>query len=150
MRRLALSAIAFFFVAAPIYMSESHPVFINGKPFGNALTINGVLAVSLDDLRNNLGGGTLTVRGNTVTVARDAASGLPTGKRMHKPFVITKEYDRATPILFSAGKQYISLNELAKLFGGQYTGPTTVQRGQSIHLNFAPNPNAVFAGDVNG
>ena len=32
---------------------------------------------------------------------RDAASGLPTGKRMHKPFVITKELDKATPLLFS-------------------------------------------------
>jgi type VI secretion system secreted protein Hcp len=32
---------------------------------------------------------------------RDAASGLPTGKRMHKPFVITKELDKATPLLYS-------------------------------------------------
>jgi type VI secretion system secreted protein Hcp len=32
---------------------------------------------------------------------RDPASGLPTGKRMHKPFVITKELDKATPLLFS-------------------------------------------------
>ena len=28
---------------------------------------------------------------------RDAASGLPTGRRMHKPFVITKELDRSSP-----------------------------------------------------
>jgi len=33
---------------------------------------------------------------------RDAASGLPTGKRMHKPFVITKELDKSTPLLFNA------------------------------------------------
>ena len=32
---------------------------------------------------------------------RDAASGLPTGKRQHKPFVITKEIDKATPLLQS-------------------------------------------------
>src|SRR3954471_12420169 len=31
---------------------------------------------------------------------RDAASGLPTGKRMHKPFVITKELDKSTPMLY--------------------------------------------------
>ena len=31
---------------------------------------------------------------------RDAASGLPTGKRMHKPFVITKELDKSTPLLY--------------------------------------------------
>lgn len=30
---------------------------------------------------------------------RDAASGLPTGKRMHKPFVITKELDKSSPLL---------------------------------------------------
>ncbi len=28
---------------------------------------------------------------------RDPASGLPTGKRMHKPFVITKELDKMSP-----------------------------------------------------
>ncbi|MEO3690531.1 type VI secretion system tube protein TssD [Roseateles paludis] len=30
---------------------------------------------------------------------RDAASGLPSGKRQHRPFVITKELDRSTPLL---------------------------------------------------
>ncbi|MBN8525146.1 MAG: Hcp family type VI secretion system effector [Planctomycetes bacterium] len=33
---------------------------------------------------------------------RDTASGLPTGKRMHKPFVITKELDKSSPLLYSA------------------------------------------------
>jgi hypothetical protein len=28
---------------------------------------------------------------------RDAASGLPTGKRQHKPFVVTKEIDKTSP-----------------------------------------------------
>jgi type VI secretion system secreted protein Hcp len=32
---------------------------------------------------------------------RDHASGLPTGKRMHKPFVITKELDKSTPLLYN-------------------------------------------------
>jgi len=32
---------------------------------------------------------------------RDHASGLPTGKRMHKPLVITKELDKATPLLYN-------------------------------------------------
>src|SRR5579883_1141306 len=32
-------------------------------------------------------------------MTKDAASGLPTGKRMHKPIVITKSVDRATPLL---------------------------------------------------
>jgi type VI secretion system secreted protein Hcp len=32
---------------------------------------------------------------------RDAASGLPTGKRQHKPFVVTKAIDKATPLLLN-------------------------------------------------
>jgi type VI secretion system secreted protein Hcp len=32
---------------------------------------------------------------------RDPASGLPTGKRQHKPFTIRKELDKSTPILNS-------------------------------------------------
>ena len=32
---------------------------------------------------------------------RDAASGLPTGKRQHKPFVLRKEVDAATPLLYT-------------------------------------------------
>jgi type VI secretion system secreted protein Hcp len=33
---------------------------------------------------------------------RDAASGLPTGKRQHKPLTITKEIDKSTPLLMRA------------------------------------------------
>ena len=33
---------------------------------------------------------------------RDLASGLPTGKRQHKPLVITKSIDKATPLLMNA------------------------------------------------
>ena len=33
---------------------------------------------------------------------RDPASGLPIGKRMHKPFVVTKELDKSSPLLYNA------------------------------------------------
>jgi type VI secretion system secreted protein Hcp len=36
-----------------------------------------------------------------VVSPRDPASGLPTGKRMHKPFVITKELDKSSPLLYN-------------------------------------------------
>jgi hypothetical protein len=36
---------------------------------------------------------------NQVKGPRDAASGMATGKRMHKPFVITKEFDKTSPML---------------------------------------------------
>jgi type VI protein secretion system component Hcp len=36
------------------------------------------------------------------TAPRDAASGMTTGRRMHKPFVIVKEVDKASPLLVKA------------------------------------------------
>src|SRR5690606_27742339 len=36
-----------------------------------------------------------------VVSPRDAASGLPTGKRQHKPLTITKELDKSTPLLMN-------------------------------------------------
>ncbi len=37
---------------------------------------------------------------HTIDIPRDPASGLPTGKRQHHPFVITKELDRSSPLLY--------------------------------------------------
>jgi type VI secretion system secreted protein Hcp len=36
-----------------------------------------------------------------VNSPRDAASGLPTGKRQHKPIVITKPLDKSSPLLMN-------------------------------------------------
>ena len=76
-----------------------------------------------------------------VVSPRDAASGLPTGKRMHKPFVITKELDRSliaaireSPTKASTGKaSYSDLSVMLTCNGrttklpvinGQITLPT--------------------------
>jgi type VI secretion system secreted protein Hcp len=45
--------------------------------------------------------------GHSIVSPRDPQSGLPTGKRMHKPFVITKELDRSSPQLY----QMLATNE---------------------------------------
>ncbi|MCW8090319.1 Hcp family type VI secretion system effector [Alteromonas sp. ASW11-130] len=37
-----------------------------------------------------------------VIVPRDMQSGQPTGARVHQPFIITKVFDRSSPILFDA------------------------------------------------
>jgi type VI secretion system secreted protein Hcp len=37
-----------------------------------------------------------------VVSPRDTASGLPTGKRQHKPLVITKSLDKSSPLLMNA------------------------------------------------
>jgi hypothetical protein len=39
----------------------------------------------------------------SIVSPRDAASGLPTGKRMHKPMVITKELDKSSPTTATGG-----------------------------------------------
>jgi type VI secretion system secreted protein Hcp len=38
---------------------------------------------------------------HSIVSPRDPQSGLPTGQRMHKPFVFTKELDKATPLLYN-------------------------------------------------
>jgi type VI secretion system secreted protein Hcp len=45
---------------------------------------------------------TLTGLSHEIISPRDPASGLPTGKRQHKPIVITKELDKTTPLLLNA------------------------------------------------
>ena len=37
-----------------------------------------------------------------VEIPRDRLTGMPSGQRMHKPFVITKAVDQATPLLYQA------------------------------------------------
>ncbi len=47
---------------------------------------------------------------------RDPASGLPTGKRMHKPFVIHKEWDSSTPQLLTALAKNEAIKEIEFTF----------------------------------
>src|SRR6185436_10934302 len=57
---------------------------------------------------------------------RDPASGVPTGKRAHKPFWLIKEVDRASPLLYSA----LANNENLPSWQLQFyrPGPTGVER----------------------
>src|SRR5258708_1494957 len=65
--------------AGVIVEDRPHPLLLNGKPFGNALTINGNLVMSLDDFFKGATGspspGTnFVVRGNQL-IANSAAQG---------------------------------------------------------------------------
>jgi type VI secretion system secreted protein Hcp len=42
------------------------------------------------------------VTSHELVAPRDAATGQATGKRTHKPFVITKELDQSSPLLYKA------------------------------------------------
>ncbi|HVK70807.1 MAG TPA: type VI secretion system tube protein TssD, partial [Polyangium sp.] len=63
---------------------------------------------------------------------RDPASGLPTGKRMHKPFIVTKELDKASPLLYSSlvNNENISEWELK-----HYTPQVKAQQGVGTEVN---------------
>lgn len=57
-----------------------------------------------------------------VVSPRDAASGLPTGKRQHSPVKITKRIDRSTPLLYTALVNNENLPDVTIRF--YRTGPT--------------------------
>jgi type VI protein secretion system component Hcp len=50
----------------------------------------------------NIGSSSSGAGAGKVIESRDSASGLPSGKRMHKPFTITKEIDKSSPLLTQA------------------------------------------------
>lgn len=58
---------------------------------------------------------------------RDAASGLPTGRRQHKPFTITKPLDKATPLLAKALTTNENLTEVVIRFWRPSLGGAEVQ-----------------------
>jgi len=55
-----------------------------------------------------------------VSSPRDAASGLPTGKRQHHAFIITKEVDKASPLLYNS----LCNNESFKTWELQFWQPS--------------------------
>jgi len=65
---------------------------------------------------------------------RNPASGLPTGKRMHKPFVITKEIDRSSPQLHTALTTNENVTEWELQFWQPVMGVGTERHYYSIKL----------------
>jgi type VI secretion system secreted protein Hcp len=57
---------------------------------------------------------------------RDPSSGLPTGKRIHKPVTITKEIDATSPLLYNACVQNENLTQVViNLYSPGGSTPTT-------------------------
>jgi type VI secretion system secreted protein Hcp len=59
---------------------------------------------------------------------RDAASGLPTGKRQHKPFTVVKYINRGSPLLLNAMAKEDALDVEITLWG------TSPQTGQEVKV----------------
>ncbi|MEO6134482.1 MAG: hypothetical protein ABIP35_04980 [Ginsengibacter sp.] len=79
-------------------------------------------------------GGCSIVVGNEIVSPRDAASGLPTGKRMHKPFVITKELDVSShnnEVTIKTPKSSSSGSTTGNRVAGQPIGGIIVKGGRN-------------------
>ena len=69
--------------------------------------------VSKSSPKANIGSQSSGAGAGKVSTAREASSGMATGKRMHKPFVITKEMDKASPLLkeaFTSGQHFAEVD----------------------------------------
>lgn len=70
-----------------------------------------------------------------ISVAREASTGMATGKRMHKPFTITKEVDASSPMLKQALAKGSVVGDVTIVFEG--AGAGTAKTAQKIVLKDA-------------
>lgn len=75
-----------------------------------------------------------------VVSPRDAASGLPTGKRQHKPLTVTKEIDKSSPLLMNV----LTNNEQLTKFELRFWQPSPT--GQEVQHYTIELENASIAG----
>jgi type VI secretion system secreted protein Hcp len=75
-----------------------------------------------------------------VVSPRDAASGLPTGKRQHKPITVTKEIDKSTPLLMNV----LTYNENVKDWELRFWQPSP--SGKEVQFYTIQLVNASVAG----
>jgi type VI secretion system secreted protein Hcp len=66
---------------------------------------------------------------------RDAASGLPTGKRQHEPLVIRKSLDKSTPLLQNVLSNNETLTSAQFKFWRQTSGPTGTVEQQHFQID---------------
>ena len=65
----------------------------------------------------------VTAASHEIVSPRDPASGLPTGKRQHKPLTVTKDLDKSSPRLYAALANNERLTEfLLQFFHTERTG----------------------------
>jgi type VI secretion system secreted protein Hcp len=68
---------------------------------------------------------------------RDPQSGLPTGKRQHKPFTITKDLDKSTPLLYNV----LVSNENVQTLTLEYWHPSATGQEKMIFTVKLTNAN---------
>src|SRR5699024_4095641 len=70
-----------------------------GSPDDGALAPGGMITISGQGFDQPFA---ISSYSHEIVSPRDPASGLPTGKRQHKPLTIRKEIDKSTPLLMRA------------------------------------------------
>ncbi len=88
MKRLLLLVAGSLLALCPVHAAESIHIFLKGK-------VSGDIKGDLSD--NSIEG---LAYQHEIVSPRDPASGLPTGRRQHKPFTIVKSLDKSTPLLY--------------------------------------------------
>jgi len=156
----AFCIVGFLFIAGGAIIEERpNPVFINGKPFGNAFMINGVIAISVADLANAVSGtpnlhdagfrlvGTkLSTVANTWTGTHAHGGGGGAGKVHVHDIVIHKTTDISSAVVMKEGKPFVPLVDVVHAFDPTYSfNQTSVRRGAPINLNFAVNGDGALA-----
>ena len=158
---LALWALAFVLIAAPIYMNQDfHNVLVNGKPFSRAALVNGQWAVPLEDFSRAIGGNgvtlepTLKLNGNQLTTSIEGESADHKQKDMlHSSSIIAvRKAGGISNNVFSAnGQKWVPLADIARALGGTFTAPPgTLRPTESLSLNFTSNSNAVLGYQTGG
>ena len=84
----------------------------------------------------------VTAYAHEIVSPRDVASGMATGKRQHKPFVITKEIDKASPLLYNA----LSSNEMLPEVTLSFYRPAKAGSGASAQWYTIRLSNAIISG----
>ncbi len=90
----ALIALLFLLTVSPASAALNAYLKVKGRTLGD---IKGSV-----NLKGREGQIAVLNSNHEIVSPRDMATGLPTGKRQHKPFVITKELDKSSPILYKA------------------------------------------------
>lgn len=70
-----------------------------------------------------------------VTTAREAGSGMATGRRQYQPILLRKRVDKATPLLFKALTNNEEISGLFKFYRPSLGGDGTTQQFFTIEIN---------------
>ena len=168
MKRLTLLALAFLFVAAPIYVKyETRNLTMNGKvnPFGQAVLIGNTWAFPLPAFAKAFGGDGITLEGSGFQVVQGnrLVTLVPPSTHEHKHKVpsvgdVAIKKTVAAPgsffvrkagatisgnLLTFNGAKYVPVADIARAFGGTFTAPAgNLAPGQTLTLNLTISGNS--------